>query len=104
MGQGESRIYIMDKAYCLRYEDDEILADLSEYLPDGADALVNSQGKIYAIGVEGNSVLEELGLFDTENVYIALRAITEMDYVNFKSPTPEEIDKTARNVIEQIIK
>ncbi|MGN1098509.1 MAG: hypothetical protein ACI4SS_06410, partial [Clostridia bacterium] len=103
MGQGESRVYLMDKTYCQRYAESEILADLSDYVPDGAEVLTDSNGQVYAISVEGNPIVENLGLDDTEGVYIALRAITEMDYVNYKNPGPEEMDKTARSIIKQII-
>ncbi len=104
MGQGESRIYLMDKAYCMRYADNEILADLTDYAPDGAKVLTDNSGKIYGICVEGSQLVQSLGLDDTEEVYVSLRAITEMDYVNFKDPSPEEIDKTARTVLELLIK
>ncbi len=102
MGGGQSRVYIMDKAYCLRYADDEILADVSDYAEGCADVLVNESGKVYAVGVEGNPLLKKLGLDDTTDVYIALRFVTEMDGINFKNI--DEIDAAAREIYQYIIK
>lgn len=101
MGGGKSRVYLMDKAYCMRYADDEILADLSEYADGAADILMNDRGKIYGIGVAGNPLAEKLGLDDTEGVYVALRAVTEMDGVNFKNI--DSVDEQARRIIKYII-
>ncbi len=100
MGGGESRIYIMDKGYAVRYADSEVLADVADFA--SGDALTNADGKVYAVSVEGNPVLERLGLSDSEDVYIALRAVTEMDGVNFKNI--DAIDAAARKAYEYIIK
>ncbi len=103
MGQGESRVYLMDKVYCQRYADEEILADLSDFRADSSvtDVLVNSSGKVYGISVEGNPLVEKLGLSDTKDVYLALRSVTEMDSVNFKNI--EKIDEAAKNTAKLII-
>ncbi len=104
VGQGQSRVYIIDKAYCQNiYENQDVLADLSDFVREGDDVLTNENGVVCAISVEGNRLLEKLGLSDTEDVYIALRKITEMDYVNFKDPGPEEMTEVAEAVIKQII-
>ena len=100
MGGGESRIYIMDKGYAVRYADSEVLADVADFA--SGDALTNADGKVYAVSVEENPVLERLGLSDSEDVYIALRAVTEMDGVNFKNI--DAIDAAARKAYKYIIK
>ncbi len=101
MGSGQSRVYLMDEAYCMRYADSEFLADLSEYADGAASVLQNSEGKIYGISVAGNPLLAQIGLADTEGVYIALRAVTELDGVNFKNI--DDIDKQARVLLRYII-
>lgn len=98
MGQGQSRLYFMDKNYCEYYADDEILADLSAFA-EGNDVLINDQGKVYGVSVADNAVLKRLGMDDSEGVYAAVRAITEMDYVNYKNPGPEEMNKAAEDVL-----
>ena len=103
MGQGKSRLYFMDRQYCEYYADEEILVDLTELVPEGAQTLVNSKGEVYGISIEGNPVMRELGLYDTENVYVAMRAITEIDYVNYKNPGPEEMNKAAEDVLLYIV-
>lgn len=102
MGHGDSRVYIMDKNYCMRYADEEILADLSEFDFGDAKTLVNSKGEVYGVCIKDNSLVKELGVDDTENLYIALRAVTEMDEINFKNI--DAIDENARKIIELIIK
>ena len=99
IGGGESRVYIMDKAYAARFADSEFLADVSEYA--GEDALINDAGKVYGISVEGNGLLRSLGLDDTENVYIALRAVTELDSAT--NDNIARIDAGARKILQYII-
>ena len=101
IGGGESRVYIMDKAYAARFADSEALADVAG-LASGGKVLTNESGKAYAVSVEGNPVLERLGLSDTEDVYIALRAVSEMDGINFENI--DAIDASARKAFEYIIK
>ncbi len=107
MGQGQSRLYLMDKQYCQHYidENDEIpvLADLTDYAPEGVKTLADSEGRVRGIDVSGSRVLAKLGLSDSKDVYIAMRTITEMDYVNFKNPTPEEMNKAAEDVLMYIL-
>ncbi len=104
VGQGKSRVYIIDKAYAQNiYKNQDVLADLSDFVSEGDDVLTDENGVVYAISVEGNKLLEKLGLDDSEDVYIALRKITEMDHVNYKNPGPEEMTKVAEAVIKQII-
>ncbi len=101
MGQGQSRLYFFDKNYCNYYADSEILADLSDFAGDN-DVLVNSEGKVYGVSVSNNPVLKRLGL-DGGEVYASIRAITEMDYVNYKNPGPEEMNKAAEDVLLYIL-
>ena len=91
----------MDKAYAARFADSEALADVAG-LASGGKVLTNESGKAYAVSVEGNPVLERLGLSDTEDVYIALRAVSEMDGINFENI--DAIDASARKAFEYIIK
>lgn len=100
IGAGESRVYLMDKAYCLRYADSEFLADVSPFAGD-REVLVNDAGKVYAVSVEGNTLLESLGLDDTENVYLTLRAVTEIDGVSFDNIGA--IDACAKKLYRYII-
>ena len=102
MGQGQSRLYFMDKEYCERYADSEILMDISD-IAGGREVLTNEQGKVYAISMNGNNNLRRLGLIDTSEVYAAVRAITEMDYINFKNPGPEEMNEAAMDVLMYIL-
>ncbi len=101
MGQGQSRLYLFDKNYCNYYADNEILADLSAFAGDN-EVLVNGEGKVYGISVTDNPVLKRLGL-DGGEVYASIRAITEMDYVNYKNPGPEEMNKAAEDVLLYIL-
>lgn len=107
MGQGKSRLYLMDEQYCQHYIDeaDEIpvLADLTDLAPEGVGTLSDSEGRVYAIDVSGNALLKKLGLDETDGVYAAMRAITEMDYVNYKNPTPEQMNKAAEDVLLYIL-
>lgn len=101
MGHGDSRVYFIEKNYCMRYAEQDILADLSEFDFGEAKTLSNSKGEIYAVSIRDNPFVKELGIDDTENLYIALRKVSEMDTVEFENIA--DIDRNARKAVELII-
>jgi hypothetical protein len=97
LGQGNARVYIMEKSFFDSNKDSGVYADLS-YLSE--DGLKNSDGEIIGIDVSGNEKLEKLGI-KTDGTYIALRAVTEMDGVWNKNV--EKTDEAARRLVEYIL-
>ena len=81
VGMGTARVYILEEKYVISNVSSGVFADLS-HLGEG---FVSPDGKTVAISVEGNKTVESLGIKASEDMYIAVREVSEMDTVTDKN-------------------
>ncbi len=86
-------IYIAPKSAFEEVDDLSVFATLD---PDTvADALSTSEGRVYAVSVEGNSLLNKLGFINNDNLYIAA--------ANFGGEELSTKEKNGANIAKHII-
>ncbi len=98
VGQGSARVYIMEKSFVEDNKDNEVFADLS-YL--SGDGITNSEGETVGIDVSGSEIPAMLGIENTQELYLAVRKVSEMDHVWDKNI--DETDAAARRAAEYIL-
>lgn len=98
VGQGEARVYIMEKSFVMKNRDSDVFADLSEF---SGERILNSAGEAVGIDISGNEKLKNLGIDCGEGMYLALRRVSEMDAVWDKNI--DETDKAARRAAEYLL-
>ena len=67
-------IYIASKETFKNYKNKHAFSDMKGFVASNDDAtevLKDSDGKVYAVSLEGNTLAERLGIVDTTDVYIA---------------------------------
>lgn len=80
-------IYIADKEAFEAIEDKSVFTDTSVYLSQMVkekDMLKDSDGRLYAVSLEENSLMELLGTTEDENLYIAVAAESDENTSAFR--------------------
>ena len=80
-------IYIADKEAFEAIEDKSVFIDTSIYLSQMVkekDMLEDSDGRLYAVSLKENSLMEMLGTTDDEDLYIAVAADKGENASNFR--------------------
>lgn len=75
VGMGSARVYFIDEEYVLKNKDAGVFADIS-VLGNGIE---NENGETVAISLCGNEKISLLGVENGENMYLAIRIVSEMD-------------------------
>ncbi len=78
VGGGTARLYFIDKVFFDKNRNSGVFADMSEFSTDGVK---NSDGQVIAFDISENERVKEIGIKNTENLYLALRVVSEMDHV-----------------------
>lgn len=97
IGMGTARLYIIDKSHVLSNKDKGVFADVS-HLGEG---IVNTNGETVAVSLKGNKILDKLGIDSTEELYLALRIVSEVDAVMDKGILKK--DEAVRKMAEAIL-
>ncbi|MBQ7876206.1 MAG: hypothetical protein IJ316_02850 [Clostridia bacterium] len=101
VGNGAARLYFIEEEYVTKNLDVDVFCDLTELYDGKRSVIKNSSGQIVAISVKGSKKVAELGIEPKENLYIAIRKITEMD--NFWNNSVQEQNTSATNIAEYIL-
>jgi len=98
----DSDIVIATKKTLENFKEKDMLVDATEYVHDAAsgklDVLKDSNGRVYAISVEGNEYLKKRGFHFSEGLYIAVVA---------EDKEAKELSankKNARNIAQYIVR
>ncbi len=97
IGMGTARLYIMDKNHVLSDKEDGVFADVS-HLGEG---IRNSAGQTIAISLKGNANLKKIGIDSNEDLYLAIRIVSEVDKAMDKNIAKK--DEAVRNMAEAIL-
>ena len=97
IGMGTARLYIMDKSHVLSNKDKGVFADVSHF----GEGIVNTNGETVAVSLKGNKILDKLGIDSTEELYLALRIVSEVDAVMDKGILKK--DEAVRKMAEAIL-
>lgn len=81
VGMGNARLYFIAEDYVIRNKTAGVFADLS----DLGEGIQNEKGETIAISVHGNEKLLNIGIEPDENMYLAIRIVSEMDEVTDKN-------------------
>lgn len=95
MIENDYHIYIAPREVFEAIEDKSVFATL-DIDDDNVDKLSTYSGRVYAISVEGNSVLKRLGFVKTDGLFIAT--------ASFKSDTLTAFEKNGINITTELIK
>ncbi len=98
VGGGTARLYFIDKEFLDKNRDSGVFADMSEFISDGVK---NSDGQVIAFDISENERVKEIGIKNTENLYLALRVVSEMDHV-YDSEIGKK-DEAARRAVRWIL-
>ena len=98
VGNGAARLYIMNYDFVEANKDNDVFKDLSNLSGEG---IRNSAGEIVAISLKNSKSVLQMGLSGEEELYIAVRKISEMDSVMYKNI--EKVDKAADIAAEYIL-
>ncbi len=98
VGGGTARLYFIDKNFLDKSKDSEVFADMSEF---GTDGVKNSTGQVIAFDISDNERVREIGIKNTENLYLALRVVSEMDHI-YDSDIDKK-DEAARRAVRWIL-
>lgn len=98
VGSGAARVYLIDKAFAEKIKSSMVLAPLTEFADEG---IKDPDGNIVAVDISDNPRLKEMGVSDTEDMYLALRVVSEMDVATNKRIG--EIDAAARRAVKWIL-
>lgn len=101
IGNGAARVYFIEKEYVEKNLEVGVFEDLTDFDVSGGKAVRDSSGKVVAIGVEGNKKVRALGIEPTDELYVAIRKITEMDEFWVKDVKTQ--NESARNVVKYIL-
>lgn len=97
---GDSDIIITTKETLTSFEDKSIFTDMATFISeidsDKYTTLKDSSDRIYAVSLEGNEMLKDMGFFDTTDLYITIISDEGEDISKEK--------KNARNIAMAIIK
>lgn len=80
IGLGSARLYFIDKEYVEKNKDAGVFANISEL----GEGILNNQGETVAISLAGNEKLSAIGIENGDNMYLAIRIVSEMDTVTDK--------------------
>ncbi len=97
VGYGAARVYILEEQFVISNASSGVFANLAEL----GDGFKNADGETVAISVKGNERIKKLGIDPDEDVYLAVRVVSEIDTV-----TDKDIDKKnacAMKVAEYIL-
>ena len=97
VGYGAARVYILEEQFVISNASSGVFANLAEF----GDGFKNADGETVAISVKGNERIKKLGIDPDEDVYLAVRIVSEIDMV-----TDKDIDKKnacAMKVAEYIL-
>lgn len=101
IGNGAARLYFIEEEYVTKNLDVDVFYDLTKLYDGKRSVIKNSSGQIVAIGVKGSKKVAELGIEPKEDLYIAVRKITEMD--NFWNNSVQEQTNSAIRIAEYIL-
>ncbi len=73
---GESLVYLAEEEYLHHFTDQEVLRSLEGLVPEGTDGFFDSEGTLLAVK-PNMEILDKMGLYVTEDIYLALRVGTE---------------------------
>lgn len=97
IGLGSARLYFIDKEYVEKNKDAGVFADIS----DLGEGILNNLGETVAISLTGNEKLSAIGIENGENMYLAIRIVSEMDTVSDKKIN--EKNSAAWNIAKNIL-
>jgi len=97
VGGGTARLYFMDKAFIDKNIDSGVFGDITSL----GDGLKDSSGAVVAIDISGNENVKSLGIENTEDMYLCVRVVSELDEAYNKNVASE--DAAARRLAEWIL-
>lgn len=101
VGNGNSRVYIINKKFLDANLENDVFADISFFARPSDKEVTDAEDKTIAISLEGNEKIKELGIDQNEELYIAVRKVSEMDGVMYKNI--EELDAAAQRAVQYIL-
>ncbi len=101
VGNGAARLYFIEEEYVTKNLDVDVFYDMTNLYDGKRNVITNSSGQIVAISVKGSKKVAELGIEPKENLYIAIRKITEMD--DFWVDSVKEQNASAINIAKYIL-
>lgn len=93
-----SDIYVLSKTTFENFEDKSVFVDARTYAninEERTETLKDSNGKIYAVSLEGNKFVKNLGIIDSTDLYIGVCETTDGELTTFR--------KNGRNIASTII-
>lgn len=98
IGAGVARVYLIEEKYLVNNASSGVFANLSQF----GDGFKNASGEIVAINIKGNKRAESLGVDASENLYLAVRIVSEIDALMDKNI--EKKHSMAMDIAEYILK
>lgn len=80
VGAGAARVYFIEEKYVISNASSGVFEDLSQL----GDGFKNAAGEVVAINIQGNERAKMLGIDTEDEIYLALRLVSEMDTVTDK--------------------
>lgn len=81
VGAGVARVYFIEEKYVINNASSGVFADIAAL----GDGFKNAEGQVVAVSVKGNEKVRELGIEPDEDLYIAVRIVSEIDEVTDKN-------------------
>ncbi len=97
VGAGVARVYFIEEKYVVNNASSGVFADLSAL----GDGFKNSSGEVVAISIRGNEIVKMLGIDTEEDIYLAVRIVSEMDALYDKNIEAKHI--LAMDIAEYIL-
>lgn len=98
VGAGFARVYFIEERYIVNNASSGVFEDLS-HLGDG---FKNSSGEVVGISIKGNKKAEMLGVDTDNDIYLAVRIVSEMDAFTDKNIEAKHL--AAMKIAEYILK
>lgn len=97
VGGGAARVYFIEEKYLVNNASSGVFSDISAL----GDGFRNSEGEVVGISIKGNEKVGMLGIDAAEDIYLAVRIVSEMDELADKNIEAKHI--LAMDIAEYIL-
>ncbi len=97
VGGGAARVYFIEEKYLVNNASSGVFSDISAF----GDGFRNSEGEVVGISIKGNEKVGMLGIGVAEDIYLAVRIVSEMDELADKNIEAKHI--LAMDIAEYIL-